>query len=109
MRDEETWIKDEEIEGTRPLFSVFHLTGLRCTCLMSLSSDFVYMHMKGCDGCLTYPHFTPRFWGRVGERRAGTDARRRLRGVARALAIGQICHGRLVRRSSPDLRVFKLP
>ncbi len=75
---------------------------------MSLSSDFVYMHMKGCDGCLAYPNFTPGSGGRAAEQQAGTDAAT-ASGVARALAAGQICHGRLLRRSSPDLRVFKLP
>lgn len=62
------------IEGTRPLFSVFHLTGSRCTWLLSLSGDFVYTHMKGCDGCLTYPQLHSRCCGWAVSGEPGADA-----------------------------------
>lgn len=43
-------------EGSRVLGRFcFHLTGLCCTWLLSLSSNFVYMHLKKKNDCLTSP------------------------------------------------------
>lgn len=103
VRDEETWIKDEEL---RVLGHCFHLTGMRCTWLLSLSSNFVYI-WKGVM-LSDVPPLHSWLWGWLVNSKL-EQMPGRLQALFGALAAGQICHGRLVHRSSPDLWVFKLP
>lgn len=55
----EAWIKDEEMRVRGHCFFCFssHWIGLH----LITESEFVYTHMNGCDGCLTYPPPPPFF------------------------------------------------